>query len=250
MGSSEVVTAEFQRGLQLKDLARRSLENLPAYLQAADHFERAGKLSLEEASKPDLDHAIRLQAETYGHYYLAEQISCRGAFHHEQRQTALAAEEHRRAIEHLTQSIAAGESAIPQLPPDVAAKLKKNIDFNRFSLQLEELAVLFAHARNSLDRGDLIAALDYYKRIIQRSEKAGETAAYFDPVHERISKGNLYGAMANAHQAHAHIYMKQFGEMNDKTERGTIPQHIGDEVFKQELRIGGRPSWGWPPGKL
>ncbi len=232
MTSSEIVTAEFQLGFQLKEVARKSLDDLPVYLQAAEHFQKAGKLSLEEATNPELNLTTRLQAETYGHYYLAEQMSCLAAFHYEQRQAATAAKEYQEAIEHLTRSIAAGESAISKVPAEIAIKLKKNINFSKFSLQHEELAVMFAKARDSLDRKDLITALDWYTRIIKRSEKAIETASDFDPVHERISKGNLYGAMANAHQAYAHIYMKNFGEMNDETHLGTISQDIGDEVFQ------------------
>ncbi len=101
MTSSEIVTAEFQLGFQLKEVARKSLDDLPVYLQAAEHFKKAGELSLEEASNPELSLTTRLQAETYGHYYLAEQMSCLAAFHFEQRQAALAAKEHQEAIEHL-----------------------------------------------------------------------------------------------------------------------------------------------------
>ena len=72
--------------------------------------QKAGKLSLEEANNPELNLTTRLQAETYGHYYLAEQMSCLATFHYEQRQTALAAKEHQEAIEHLTRSIAVGSS--------------------------------------------------------------------------------------------------------------------------------------------
>ena len=38
MTSSEIVTAEFQLGLQLKEVARKPLDDVPVYLQAAEHF--------------------------------------------------------------------------------------------------------------------------------------------------------------------------------------------------------------------
>jgi hypothetical protein len=251
MTSTEIVTAEFQLGLKQKDVARKSLDDLPVYLQAAEHFEKAGKLSLKDASNPELNLITRLQAETYGHYYLAEQMSCLAAFHFEQRQAALAAVEHQEAIEHLTRSIAVGESAISKVPAEIAIKLKNNIDFNKFGLQHEELAVMFAKARDSLDRKDLITALDWYTRIIKRSEKAIETAAGFDPVHERISKGNLYGALANAHQAYVHLLIEQFGSMDNQTDLGTMPQDRADQMFLHlykgyksgELAFHVNPEW-------
>jgi hypothetical protein len=52
MTSTEIVTAEFQLGLKQKDVARKSLDDLPVYLQAAEHFEKAGKLSLKDARCP------------------------------------------------------------------------------------------------------------------------------------------------------------------------------------------------------
>jgi Lon protease-like protein len=232
MGSFEIVEAEFKLGLECKEVARKSLDDLRFYLQAAEHLGKAGELSLQEAANTERDQTTRLQAETCGHYYLAEQMACLATFHYEQRQAALAAKEHQQAIDHLTQSIAVGESALSKVPEEIALKLKKNIDFNKFMLQHEEIAVMSSKARDALDRKDLVTALDWYRRIFQRTEQVIETSAAYDPSYERISKGNLYGSMANAHQAYAHICMKNFGHMNDETHLGTSTQDIGDEVFQ------------------
>jgi hypothetical protein len=222
---------EFLLGIKLKDKARKSLRDTPDYLEAAEHFDRAGTRSLEEAELSDLHPSLKLVAETHGHYCLYEKFYCLGSYHHENQQPALAAKEHQEAFEHLTRAIEKAESGITLVPSEVAAHLNRDIKHYNLYRETVRLAIMFAHARDALQSKDLVRALDYYRRIIEHSEKPIELASSMDPAYERIARANRYGSLANAHQAYAHIYMDKFGQMDDKTNLGTISQDWGDEIF-------------------
>lgn len=231
MDSEKLIREEFLLGLELKEKARKSKKNHPVFLEAAEHLEKAGRLSLEAATDPHLDPEARVQREVFGSYYLYEQKSCLSAFHYERRETSLAAKEQDEAVEHLARAIDLSESAISNVPQEISAALARHIKVWRFYREGDLIRSMFIKARAALDRKDLVGALDYYKRIINRSTTTIENASDLDPAYERIARGNQYGSLVNAHQAYAHIYMDRFGVMEEASDQGKIRADMGDEIF-------------------
>jgi hypothetical protein len=236
MEMAKTTDEDFSLGIKLKDQARKSLKDTAVYLDAANHFDRAGTQSLEAAGQPELDPRLKLVAEIHGNYCLYEKFCCLASFHYENKEPALAVKEHKVGIEHLTHAIEMAKSAISQVPAKIAAQLARDTKQYKFHRDVANLATMSAHSRDALQRDDLIGALDYYRRIIKHAESVVEVAYNMEPAYERIARGNHYGALANAHQASALILAKQLGEMDDNTNLGTISQDAGDDYFLHMLK--------------
>jgi len=187
----------------LKDIARRSMDDIDVYLKAAERLHLAAELSSEVASGEDVEPDDRIQHQIFGHYYSYEEHYCLGGYYYEKRDTRTSSEHLRLSAEHIGKALA----LIEDVPPSVSTATRKRLDgflpnWRHFRRHVG-IKLLANDARAAWDAERFIDALDVYRRMAALQEEFIESAEFktIAPPYQRIAVANFIGSMANASSA-------------------------------------------------
>lgn len=200
----DIINLYFKAGCEFKEVARRSVDKINHYLEAADKFGLAAKISLAFQSD-DID--VQAQNKVFSEYYLYEENTCLSAFYYEKRETKKAAHYQSICEEHLDNALA----AIKNMQPDVSPGTRKHLNtfLNRWShfREVEKYHRLSISAREAFDDGHYAEALDFYHQSVEQQNEIIESIddKNISPVYKRIAKANALGAKSNTYGAMALI---------------------------------------------
>lgn len=199
----------FDAASRLKDVARKSLDQIDVYLEAAAHFHRAAELSDQMAGSADNELDDKIQHLVFGQYYAYEEHHCLGAHYYEKHDTRNSAKHHKLAADHLEKAL----TFIENLPSDISPETKSHLEsflpnwrHSKFDL---EIKLLTNDARAAWDSGRFIDALDIYRLMADRQREYIDNSEFKTilPQYQRIAIGNYIGSMANASSALANIVL-------------------------------------------
>ncbi len=232
---SEQLNEEFQQGLLLKENARKSLENLEDYIQAAEHFKNASELSSELADEKNMSADEKAQHIAFASYYSFERHSCLGNYSYEKRDIATAITNKNAALHPLTDAISFVEHLPPNISRDVVEHLSKNLANWRFYHEMEEASIYATQARGAWDNGQLIDALDFYRRAAKMQQAAIKMTETLQPAYHRITLANHIGMMSNALNTLAQITLKKGPvKQNDDSSR-LLPSESAIDLLQYTL---------------
>lgn len=203
--NEEEILALFDEAARLKDIARKSVDKIDSYLQAAPLLKRAAQLSMQEAATKETEFDDRLQHLVFGHYYSYEEQYCLGGYYYEERDTAKAIGHLRRAAEELTMAVTLIKDSPPSLSDETKRHLTSFLPNWEHFLRHVDIKILANQARAAWDDARYIEALDIYRKMGSRerefisSDEFREVAAQY----QRIAVGNYIGTMANVSSAMA-----------------------------------------------
>jgi hypothetical protein len=228
------ILADYDEAVRLKEVARKSVDNIQFYLKAAEHLHGAAELSAKLAEVGhDVDRTILHKA--FSSYYFYEEHDCLSGYYYEKRDTE-AANEHTRLSKNF---IDMAVSTIKDIPPEVSLQVRKSLlgflpdwEYRQRTVETKELA---NNARAAWDRERFIEALDIYRRMasVQR-QIVDNLPESLDPKHKRIAVGNYIGFMANASSAMAQLMLKR-AESGDADAPLQLPSDIVAKILGHTL---------------
>ena len=193
----------------LKDIARKSVDDIDMYLKAAERLRRAAALSKELAGSEDAESDDRIQHQIFGQYYLYEEHYCLGGYYYEKRDTRTSSKHLRLSAEHIGKAL----TLIENVPPPVSTVTKNRLDgflpnWRHFRRHVE-IKLLANEARAAWDSERFIDALDVYRKMAALQEEFIEGAEFKTtaPPYQRIAVANFIGSMANASSAMAGVVL-------------------------------------------
>jgi hypothetical protein len=195
----------FDEARRLKDVARKSLNELDVYLEAAMRFRRAATLSNEVASNDDTEPDDKIQHLVFGQYYSYEEHYCLGGYYYEKHDTRNSAKHLKLSADHLSKALAFIENPPSYLSSKVKNHLKSFLPNWRHFQRYMEIKLLANDARTAWDSGRFIDALDIYRRMAARQKKFIDSPEFkmISPQYQRIAVANFIGSMTNASSAMA-----------------------------------------------
>lgn len=195
----------FSEGVRLKEIGRKSVNDIDRYLEAALLFGRAAQMSLKVADEEGTDEEDRVQHLIFAHYYSYEEHNSLGGYYYEKRQTRDSAEHLKRAAAEVDQAIALIENLKPSLSEKTAAHLRSFLPDWRHCRRHTHVQILATEARALWDSSQFIEALDMYREMAryQRQYLSSDEFAEISPRCQRVAKGNYIGMMMNASSAMA-----------------------------------------------
>lgn len=201
----------YDEGCRLKDVARKSVDDIDAYLESAERLRRAAKLSADLADRVDTEQDDKIQHLVFGQYYSYEEHYCLGGYYYEKRDTRNSAEHLKLGAEHLGNALSLIENAPPSLP----SKIKNHLDsflpnWRHFQRHLE-IKLLANEARAAWDSERFVDALDIYRKMAARQREFIDGPEFKDiaPQYQRIAVANFIGSMANASSAMAGTVLRR-----------------------------------------
>jgi hypothetical protein len=234
--TEDPITVAFLDGHRLKDGARKSLADLDLYRQAADRFHEAGKLAEQSQTDPASDDETKTAGRLFAPYYYYEEHRCLTAYFYEKRDTAKATEHLERGATLLREHITHLEQEIKITPPEVTARLISILDTARFYQRDNAVWSEAIPAREAWDSGRYIDALDRYRRMAGRHEELLIDAKRLkDPAYERITFGNLIGALGNCSAALVQYQLTEAGVPQDETGR-IVPYDLACDILRHMLK--------------
>jgi hypothetical protein len=221
----ETIGTLYQRTIELKERARKSVGNIDSYVEAAEFAHRAGELSAE-GSRTAPDASLAHQHAVYSVYYFYEEHDCLSGYYYEKRNTELGKEHAQQARGFITGAI----NLLSQVPPDVTEDVRQELhehlpSFNHY-LRTIEIKILANDARKAWDEERYIDALDLYRRMVELQKQ--DLKALSDPIalqYWRIARGNYIGYSVNVSSALAQLMLKG-GKMSDDRQAVTIPDDL------------------------
>lgn len=207
----EEIKAQYEKGHQLKEEARKSNLNLEKYSEAAKYFDKAANLLNDYIKKPELIFDDSVQSKVFFNYYLSEKHSCLYSFYYEKHQTTIAKENLEKTIAFISKAIKIIKSDAPNCSADKKAHLESFLPKWEYFLKNEEIQIYAPDARKYWDLNQPVEALDIYRRM---SKKLYDLISYtksleIEPVYERIAIGNYIGSIANESAAMAKIFLSK-----------------------------------------
>jgi hypothetical protein len=101
---ADTIGALYQRTIELKEYARKSVANIESYVEAAAFAGQAGELSAEAArSAPDV--SLAHQHAVYAAYYFYEEQDCLSGYYYEKRNTEIGKEHAQQGRSFITNAI-------------------------------------------------------------------------------------------------------------------------------------------------
>lgn len=192
----------FKTACTLKDEARISPANNKKYHEAADLFNKAGKLTRDWSDKQTAND-LKIYGIALSSYYFYEYCDCLASFHYECRKIDL-------TIKHLDEGEEWLNTALNSIS---SAEKQKSFDSKCLSHLLEsketweyykESDAVFrnvALARDRYDNNQYLEALDLYKEAAKKAESLAESLQVKTIPSslklKRISNGNYIGMMVN-----------------------------------------------------
>lgn len=214
------IKEEIDKGHKLKEKARKSTNELDAYLDAARHFEKAAKLSQEIIDEED-DSCNELQLSTFRNYYVFEENICKGIYWYEKRDQVQSISYYDKgliAINKAIELIRDGENFCDN--EDVLNYLLSFKDewiYMEKSIQAQKIG---AKGREYWDENKPIEALDYYRKASRYFEESIDLskADTLKPIYERIALGNYIGMNANIASSLAKLQLSRGKKSEGLTE--------------------------------
>lgn len=201
----DIISVAYQRGCRLKEIARKSTDNIEFYLKAAAWFHSAADILASKRSEKDLDSNI--QCEVFSAYYFYEKYQCLSAYHYEKRDTEKATEHLKKSEIYLNNAV----NSIINMPADVSLNIQELLNGFlprwKYFQDSNKFHNLKNKSRAAMDAGLFADALDLYQESIESQD---ELIKHLDgknlgSTHKRIAKANALGSKANAFSAMALI---------------------------------------------
>lgn len=223
----------FQKGFELKEEARKSTRFLEKYQLASKHFANAASMRKEIMDDRESTVDAKVQAEVFFNYDLSEKYSCLYSFYYETRQTDEANKNQQLSIEHIKKALTLITQAASKCSQDTHDYLKSFIPTWEYILKSKEAAQYSPDARKYWDEGNLIQALDCYRKMIPIQKQVIELAQRLEnnPAYERIAIGNLIGLMANESSTLSRVFL----EKSTKSYPRQISKDDAIELIKHNL---------------
>jgi hypothetical protein len=195
----------YTEGSRLKDVACKSVDDIDAYLTAAELLHRAAALSAECADSAGIELDDKLQHHVFGEYYSYEEQYCLGGYYYEKRDTRSSTKHLKLGASHLSNAISLVENAPPSLSREVKEHLDSLLpDWRHFQRHIE-IKLLANEAREAWDSERFVDALDVYRKMATRQREFIESEEFkrVSSRCQRIAVANFIGSMANASSAMA-----------------------------------------------
>ena len=195
----------YEEACRLKDVARKSLDEINVYLEEAVCFRRAAALSKDVASDSDTTPDDKMQHMVFEQYYAYEEHYCMGVYYYEKHDTRSSAKHFTLSADHLSKSLALVENAPDYLSPKVKSHLKSFLPNWHHFQRYMEIYHLANDARTAWDLGRFIDALDLYRRMAARQKDFIDSPEFkmISLQYQRIAVANFIGSMTNASSAMA-----------------------------------------------
>lgn len=232
--TEEKICKLFEEAHQLKEIARKSTENLEPYVRASTRLARAALLS-KKLANTNSNLEAKIQHRAFGEYYRYEEHYCLGSYYYEKHETRKAAKHFRKASFFIGKALRAIENLPSSVTPDVRHHLVSNLaNWKHFQFTLE-IHILGCEARASWDSEQFVAALDRYREIarLQGEHIESEEFSQLSEQYRRIALGNHAGAMMNASQAMVGIIFGNGQRRPGKTVK--LPFELIVELVKNTL---------------
>ena len=226
----------FDEACRLKDVARKSVDDIDMYLQAAERLHQAVALSTTLAERESTNLDEKIQHMVFGLYYSYEEHYCLGGYYYEKRDTQNSIKHHKISGEHLRQAIA----LIGNPPLYLSSKTREYLisflpNWQHFQRYVE-IKILANQARAAWDDERYIDALDIYRIMAARQREFISSPEFEDiaPQHQRIALANFIGTMANASSAMAGVVLGR-AERVDSDGAREIPFDLLIKLVKYTL---------------
>jgi|GEM_PF-1471886 len=230
------ITVAFLDGHRLKETARKSVADLELYRQAADRFQQAGALAEQSLTDPASDDEMRRAGKLFAPYYHYEAQRCLAAYFYEKRDTPKAKEHLDAGAVLLKDHIATLEHEIKAAPTGETAGLTSILETARFYQRNDAVWSEAIPARAAWDSGQFIDALDRYRRMAARNEELLIGAKRLsDPTYERITFGNLIGALGNCSAAMVQHHLTIAGVPEGESGK-TVPYDLACDILRHLLK--------------
>lgn len=224
----------YEETIRLKEIARKSVGSIDAYLEAAQYARQAGEMSRNRVNiESDID--IKSQHEVFAAYYFYEEQDCLSGYHYEKRNTDDGREHANRGATFIERAIALIENVPPEVSEEVRERLLGFLPaFNHYRRTIR--IKMWAHdARAAWDKALYVKALDVYRRMgeLQQEDLEALTEGVA-PQYHRIARGNFIGYMVNASSAMAQA-MLQHREVKDRENWLEVPADLAIRLLKYTL---------------
>jgi tetratricopeptide (TPR) repeat protein len=199
----------YDQAVELKEIARKSVDNIEFYIQAAERAHEAGRMSVHLSTvEKDID--LKIQHEVFAAYYFYEEHDCLSGYYYEKHDTKTAKEHARQSKEFISNAISLLENIPPEVSPKTREFLAGFLPSWNHCLRAAKMKELASKARAKWDSKQFVEALDFYRQMarVQKDdiEKLDES---LDPKYRRIAVGNFIGFMTNASTSMAQIMLKR-----------------------------------------
>jgi hypothetical protein len=203
------VNEYYNQGLQAKDIARRSDENLEQYKISAENYEQAAHLIdeiLQETESSKLNFVT--QTKALREYYLFEANECRYAFDYKRNLFDTAkdfADTARQHIENALQIIEDNYSRLNDETKRFLDKMKSNWTLCINTIPIRQLEPV---AKKSMIDKDYITALDSYRQMGELQDNVHDYVinSQLPEVYKRTEKGNYFASKASIAMSLAGVY--------------------------------------------
>lgn len=226
------INSVYKKACSLKEIARKSPENIDVFLQAAELFHKAGFLKEEFAKDNDIGSINSIHSKIFSSYYYYEEHNCFAQYYYEKHDIDKAKEHNKESLNFLEGSIKLTEENIKSLTSQIKEQLSDHLKICKY-YKITSIALGYnIDARFAWDNSDYVKALDFYRQ----TKKTFKEAVVFTetnslaPIYRRISKGNYIGMIANSFSAFAGILFKSFGSSDNKIR--SIPNSLIPRLLK------------------
>ena len=229
----------YNQGLQAKDIARRSDNDLEQYKIASNSYEMAASLIdeiLKEADTSKINFIT--QTKALREYYLYESNECLYAYDYKNGlfDTAiLFANKAKFHIELALQVIDDNFHLINEDTKDFLTKMKSNWTLSVQTIPIRQLEPV---AKKSMQNKDYVTALDSYREMgaLQDNVHNYVTNSQLPEIFKRTEKGNYYASKASIAMSLAGVYTAK--SINDNYQKEILEQFLTAlEYIKQAQEI-------------
>jgi hypothetical protein len=220
ISTADKIQAAHDEMARLKDAARKSVDDIEFYLQAAERAHEAAEMSAELA---DVAHDTDLKlGQAFALYYLYEEQDCLSGYYYEKHETNTAKEHRRKSRKFICDAITLLREILPEASPTVRESLEELLPSWSHFEQAAVMKELANDARAAWDNHRFIDALDIYRQMATVQEAIiQELPEALEPQYRRIAIGNFVGFMMNASQSLAQISKRS--ERNEQANSSQVP---------------------------
>jgi len=237
------IAEKYKEASRLKDVARKSDENIEYFLSAADKYKDAYTSYEEYIAKNQIDDNNLTLIKALCEYYKYEECECRYAWNFKNKnysealQLADFAEE---CISNAASFISYDFTFKSQEGKDLVAENLKCINYTKhgvFRLKLEPIA------RQAMIEDRYVDAFDAYNEMLSKQEERVKLNDKLDigPIHKRIALGNYYGMAINASLAMIRITLGH--TIDDNLSAKTLLKHIIRAYEQSVAAYEANPEW-------
>lgn len=240
------VESAFRKAVAEKERGRVSEHGQDALVSAARAFRRAAVKS-ESIGLRGAQETVRRQAKTFASYYRAEAWSCLRISRYEERRIDAARRCLEHEVRHLELAISGAEEAVSLHSTNLEdrAHLERSLRVWRFYFESSRPVPLLLLAREAWDSGDLVRALDQYRRAEKMflELKGRAESDRLDPVYVRVASGNVLGMRANAASALVRILQQRPDPERPLGDLEELVGLLGRAIRESEGAFRENPEW-------